>query len=422
MKYKNVVKCLAIEITRRCNQQCLHCSKGEPQELDISKEVIDKALEEVSDAYIDSLRISGGEPMLVPELIEYLCNKIIEQNMSINNVIIFTNGTIKSEVIKSSLERLLDYLNSISSSLKKIADEIEETKHYMYNGTEKKKISLIVSETFHDNKECVDDTINFYQINDDNFSIVKESTSFKSQGERYALTIEGRTLLNYDKLLGTVVKANDVRVIHNKYFLFSTYVNNSKCRYWSKAISVSANGNIYVGCSSSYERIDTNPLFNITECNYDFFDKMEEWCWQHPVNEKVNQFRERYDGVCFCKERGIKIAYLDKDSWIKTRFAYEASYAYERIAKDMHVMCPSLCFFEIDAMATATVCLELLNANVPKQYIKSYLEYCSDFSADDIAKAMNPEWLRGFILFITEKDAERRKMNRQQRRKNNFYN
>ena len=78
---KNYMICLAIEMTRRCNLKCTFCAKGEPQDLDISKSIIDKTLDEMQGVFINSLRVSGGEPLLVPELIEYLLDKIIEKHI-----------------------------------------------------------------------------------------------------------------------------------------------------------------------------------------------------------------------------------------------------------------------------------------------------------------------------------------------------
>lgn len=39
---------LSVEVTRRCNMNCDFCARGKAQSLDISKEIIDKTLDEVS--------------------------------------------------------------------------------------------------------------------------------------------------------------------------------------------------------------------------------------------------------------------------------------------------------------------------------------------------------------------------------------
>lgn len=80
MKY---IATLSFEMTRRCNLKCKWCSKGEAQNLNITPEIIDKTIDEVSDYYINCIRIFGGEPFLVPELVVYLIDKIIEKKIKV---------------------------------------------------------------------------------------------------------------------------------------------------------------------------------------------------------------------------------------------------------------------------------------------------------------------------------------------------
>ena len=59
-----------------------------------------------------------------------------------------------------------------------------------------------------------------------------------------------------------------IRVIHNKFCIIDDSSIENPCI--KKAISVSANGKIYVGCMLSYEHIEKDYLFNILDCNKDF--------------------------------------------------------------------------------------------------------------------------------------------------------
>ena len=44
-KFLKYINTISFEITRRCNLNCKWCSKGDPQNFDISKEIIDKTLD-----------------------------------------------------------------------------------------------------------------------------------------------------------------------------------------------------------------------------------------------------------------------------------------------------------------------------------------------------------------------------------------
>ena len=40
---------LTLELTRRCNKKCAHCLRGQSQDITMSKEIIDKLFDDVSD-------------------------------------------------------------------------------------------------------------------------------------------------------------------------------------------------------------------------------------------------------------------------------------------------------------------------------------------------------------------------------------
>lgn len=88
LKYESLV----LELTRRCNMSCAHCLRGDAQALDMSKEIIRKALKNVKS--ISSLTLSGGEIALVPELIEYTLQTCIKNDIDVYNIYAVTNGKV----------------------------------------------------------------------------------------------------------------------------------------------------------------------------------------------------------------------------------------------------------------------------------------------------------------------------------------
>jgi len=59
-----------IEVTRRCNMRCAHCLRGDAENLDMTREYLDEFFSKVTD--INCLTLTGGEPSLVPEVIDMI--------------------------------------------------------------------------------------------------------------------------------------------------------------------------------------------------------------------------------------------------------------------------------------------------------------------------------------------------------------
>ena len=51
---------LGIELTRRCNEKCEHCLRGDAMDIDLSKEVIDALFDNNNIRLIENLLLSGG--------------------------------------------------------------------------------------------------------------------------------------------------------------------------------------------------------------------------------------------------------------------------------------------------------------------------------------------------------------------------
>ena len=77
--FKLSYKELAIEVTRRCNMQCSHCMRGSAENHTISKEVVDRLFDEVS--VVARLLLTGGEPFLEPEMVDYIFDAIIKRKI-----------------------------------------------------------------------------------------------------------------------------------------------------------------------------------------------------------------------------------------------------------------------------------------------------------------------------------------------------
>ena len=101
---------LQFELTRRCNQECAHCCRGDAQNLDLTEDIVDAFFENNDIQYIDTFMVSGGEPMLNGKILEYIVDKIIEKNIGVGMFMLGINGLAYSEEFIKGLNKLREYI------------------------------------------------------------------------------------------------------------------------------------------------------------------------------------------------------------------------------------------------------------------------------------------------------------------------
>lgn len=110
---------LMFEVTRECNLRCQHCMRGEPQQITMAKEIIDRVIPQIR--FVSHLALTGGEPLLMPEIIEYLIDSIIENEMPLLSFTCVTNGTI----IDERAIRVIQAFNRIGDYIRNLCDTYE---------------------------------------------------------------------------------------------------------------------------------------------------------------------------------------------------------------------------------------------------------------------------------------------------------
>lgn len=110
---------LQIELTRRCNQECAHCCRGDSQNIDLTKNTIDAFFEKNEIVHIGTLLFSGGEPTLNGQMLEYFVDKIIKNNIEVDRFIFGINGLTYSESLVRGLDKLSNHILSRSPRRKK---------------------------------------------------------------------------------------------------------------------------------------------------------------------------------------------------------------------------------------------------------------------------------------------------------------
>lgn len=105
---KVVFEDLILEITRRCNLKCAHCAKGDAQNLDMSKEIMDRILEQTEG--IGTLRFTGGEPTLNMEGMRYFLEQVKQRNIGLNKISMVINGTNICEDFIELMKEMYGYI------------------------------------------------------------------------------------------------------------------------------------------------------------------------------------------------------------------------------------------------------------------------------------------------------------------------
>ena len=106
---------LSIEITRQCNMCCIHCMRGDAENVNLDPNILNSFLKQVKD--ITTLTITGREPSLVPEIMIKLLRKFQKYKVDVGNIYIVTNGKkITNKFITACIEwYLYCYDNEISA-------------------------------------------------------------------------------------------------------------------------------------------------------------------------------------------------------------------------------------------------------------------------------------------------------------------
>lgn len=100
-----IVSSLVVEMTRRCNMACRHCLRGDAENIDISREVIDSIAKNID--IINVITLSGGEPSLCVPLIKDLRNQLEINEVCVDGFYIVTNGLDTEKITDLACETLL---------------------------------------------------------------------------------------------------------------------------------------------------------------------------------------------------------------------------------------------------------------------------------------------------------------------------
>ena len=108
MKESISINNLIIEVGRRCNRLCDHCLRGKSEDVTIEMKYVEKVFSQIS--HIGCITFSGGEPTLYGKEIEKIVDYIIENEISVNDFYVASNGEIYSHDLMCALVKLYAYI------------------------------------------------------------------------------------------------------------------------------------------------------------------------------------------------------------------------------------------------------------------------------------------------------------------------
>lgn len=227
--FKRPVISLRISITGRCNVECLYCHHDGilPQREEMTSDEIFRIAQVAREIGIEKMRLSGGEPLIRPDIVE-IVEKI--STLGFRDISITTNGTMLAgyakELVKAGLNRVnvsLDTLNPETYKFITSRDYLESAKKGIQAaaqaGMNPVKVNMVVMKDL--NHEEIWDMFNFCKENNAVLQLIEllktescPDTDFIDQYHYEMEELEDELAQAADK-----VKTRDFMQDRKKYFV-----------------------------------------------------------------------------------------------------------------------------------------------------------------------------------------------------------
>lgn len=383
--YTTFINSLSIDITRRCNMQCTFCCKGDAQNQTITKQIIDKLLDELQDCAVGVLRLFGGEPMLEPDMVTYIIEQA-RKRLMFGDLSINTNGTIFNDAVKNALSDTALHLRLHNQTINNVFGGTD-------SGTPYGNVIVEISTENHNSSdiEHINEVQNFWKSNGFlNYLILRDSQRERyiaDHGRQSVIALKGNAIKNYKKLLPKKVDTHTVSLDTSTCDFIFDGVTKSKSKFAKHMygyLSVSTNGNVYNGCGNSWNDIDNDPMFNIMDCDNDFVDHVSEWCWDHPGNIHMKLVKDEIKTRKWLVNHGYTLTNIDIPDNTLDRLD-KCMQLYNRVSRYIHSRFPDIGHTDVDMLSCAWVAIVLMKVKGKSwEFAEAYLKYCTLFRDDYI--------------------------------------
>lgn len=247
---------LMIEVTRRCSCNCLHCMRGDEQDIDIDLRKVKKFVKKINVSSIIELGFTGGEPFLAVNKMMEILNFLKSKNIEISTFFIATSASFKVEA------KHLEFLTEL----------------YSYC-SEKEFCSLVLSDNMYTKDKMSEDTIK--KLSAFNFTSVRSNDKdFEARLIDAFMEKPGYNINESLLLLGSAVENYDE--ISNYSEIKHSYHNPSReivviKEYEIENVYITAKGDILTDCDYYYGDEENFKVCNIDEIkDFKSFKKMEK--------------------------------------------------------------------------------------------------------------------------------------------------
>lgn len=264
---------LAVELSRRCNLKCIHCGRGDAQDVTITQEIIDAIIENVDQC--PQWELLGGEPLLAMDMLEYLIERLIHSDVGAKHFSLTTNGTILDPDLIPLLARFSESGDDRSAYIR-ISDD-------PFHNVEQSKMA-------HD----------FYSEQASRYKNIKVGFVFR---EEFKEIQKREYFLNYQMPFQIAGRAWDnVEAVAklSEYGIQPAQTKNHRIRIDEKTakclLAIWANGNVGFAEMQDYNTMDRLAIGNILDSSmYDMITKHNAdcllSCWDLQQWEKMSAWR-----------------------------------------------------------------------------------------------------------------------------------
>jgi len=119
---------LEIELTKKCNQKCIHCWNESGKNIFIPNKKLEEIVREFRSSGGQKIKLTGGEPLQHPKFFEFL---VYSKKSGIKNIELTTNGSLIDEKNIEDLSKYVDKLNiSLHGATEEVHNRITQTQNY----------------------------------------------------------------------------------------------------------------------------------------------------------------------------------------------------------------------------------------------------------------------------------------------------